>query len=628
MTTKKLQLTAPVEVTAAADTSKPKRFRATVYTGGILKLREFFYPVVIDLRGMRIPRQDNPVFRDHDPDRLVGHTDAITVGRQDITASGIISGIGEPAQELLALAANGFPWQVSVGADTERMEKLEAGGKAVVNDKEFAGPLFIARASTFRELSFVPLGADVGSSAIVSSGNRKKGNTMDQDTEVQTDVSTAARQAAATENERREKISAAVAKFVTDRPEFLEEAEDLGIKAVAENWDPMKAELELLRASRPKLGPMVHKPSPAFTADHIAAALMVKAGFAKTAEEAYGERVMEQSKRLHRQSLMDLTAVALRLDRRDIPDGKEAMIKAAVSPSTASLPVALGNTANKVAEAAYRQAPSAWRSFAAVKSTTDFKTNTSLRPTWGSNLSKLPPGGEVKHGSIGEEIFSWAVDTYGKQIGIDRRDWINDDASVLADVIPGLARAAARALNNLVAETILANAGTFWSLANLNYQEGASTALSAASLGDAIELLRKMKDGDGTILDLEPRVLLVPPDLEVTARALLQSAEMLRSGADQLPTGNVFVGLASLAIEPRLSDSAFTGNSAVAWYLFSAPSNAAVIVGFLDGVQTPTVDTFDFSADINKLTLGFRIYHDFGCALGDRRASIKSKGAA
>jgi hypothetical protein len=100
------------------------------------------------------------------------------------------------------------------------------------------------------------------------------------------------------------------------------------------------------------------------------------------------------------------------------------------------------------------------------------------------------------------------------------------------------------------------------------------------------------------------------------------------SSTDNLPTGNTFRGLAALAVEPRLSDSAFTGFSTTAWWLFSAPMNASVIVGFLDGQQRPTVESFGLDHDINTLTFGFRVYWDYGAALADYRASVRSKGAA
>jgi hypothetical protein len=190
-----------------------------------------------------------------------------------------------------------------------------------------------------------------------------------------------------------------------------------------------------------------------------------------------------------------------------------------------------------------------------------------------------------------------------------------------------MGRAAARTLNGLVATVVLANAGTFWSLANLNYFEGAGSSLQASSLNTAIRMLRQMKDSEGNLLDLEPAVLLVPPELEATARALITSTEVLPASSG-LPTGNIHRNVAELAIEPRLSDSAFVGNSAVAWYLFSAPQNAAIVVGFLDGRQTPMLESFGLDSDINKLAYGWRVVFDFGCALADKRASIKSKGAA
>ncbi|MCI0642338.1 MAG: Mu-like prophage major head subunit gpT family protein [Gemmataceae bacterium] len=626
-----LHLTAPVEI-AAADGSKARRFRAVVYTGTMLRLEGFYRPIVIDLKGVSVPRQDNPVLRQHDEERLIGHTDKITVSRQGIEATGIISGVGPAVQEVIALADNGFPWQVSLGASFDRGEQLEPGAKATVNGREFTGPLTITRAITLREISFVTLGADAGSSAIVS--NAKKGQKMEEQ-EIQaaggTDVSVAAREAAARENQRRTRINDLVATFCAEWPERMSEAEAIGVKGVAESWDPMRVDLQLLRASRARAPAIISRATTAFGAEHIAAALMVKAGFSKAAEKAFGERVMEQSKKLHRAHWLDLCATSLKIDGREVPDGKEALIKATTSPSTGTMPVALGNTANKIVADVYMQAPSAWRMFAAVKSSANFKTQTALRPTWTGALDLLPPNGELHHGRFGEETYTWKIDTFAKQYGIDRRMIIDDDQQVFSDVVPGFVRAAARSLNNLVATVILANSAggaAFWTLARLNYQEGAGTALSATSLADAIELLRKMKDADGNLLDLEPAALLVPPELEITARGLLQSAEVLRSGADLLPTGNIYQGAAKLAIEPRLSDAGFAGNSAVAWYLLSAPSNASVIVGFLDGQEAPVVETFGLDADINRLAFGFRVYHDFGCALGDFRASIKTKGAA
>lgn len=175
---------------------------------------------------------------------------------------------------------------------------------------------------------------------------------------------------------------------------------------------------------------------------------------------------------------------------------------------------------------------------------------------------------------------------------------------------------------------MLANAGTHFGTSNSNYTSGGSSALSGTSLATAVQKLRQQKDASGNTLDLLPAVLLVPPELEVTARGLLQSAEVSRvSTGDLLPTGNTFNGLAKLEVEGRLSNSAFTGYSATGWYLLASPSDVPMVVGFLEGNEVPTLETFGFDHDSDVLEMSFRCVFDFGAALGDHRAGVKNAGA-
>ena len=76
-----------------------------------------------------------------------------------------------------------------------------------------------------------------------------------------------------------------------------------------------------------------------------------------------------------------------------------------------------------------------------------------------------------------------------------------------------------------------------------------------------------------------------------------------------------------------MSNSArFTGTSVNSWYLFAGRQDAAIVVAFLQGKQSPTVEFFGFDADPNKLAATWRVYHDFGSALGDYRAVYKADG--
>ena len=80
-------------------------------------------------------------------------------------------------------------------------------------------------------------------------------------------------------------------------------------------------------------------------------------------------------------------------------------------------------------------------------------------------------------------------------------------------------------------------------------------------------------------------------------------------------------------VSPWLSDTAISGYSLTAWYLFRNPrSMAPIAVSFLNGNETPTVESAD--ADFSTLGIQFRGYFDFGCDLAEYLAGIKSKGAA
>ena len=60
----------------------------------------------------------------------------------------------------------------------------------------------------------------------------------------------------------------------------------------------------------------------------------------------------------------------------------------------------------------------------------------------------------------------------------------------------------------------------------------------------------------------------------------------------------------------------------------ASPSDAPLIVAFLQGKQSPTVEFFGLDADPNKLAATWRVYYDYGATLGDHRAAYRAKGEA
>lgn len=652
-----LQLTAGFSL-LAAQADRPRRFAILAYSGGKLAVDGFEFPVVVDLAGLEAKAVS--VVLDHETTTAatVGQTDTITNNGRSLMLAGIVTGQSSRVQQVLAQADAGHQWQASIGASVELSERIPAGHTVAVNGQHFVGPIIVARRSVLRETSVLPVGADSTTQVnLAARAATSKGKAMTMTFEEWTADKgfdavaltpeakaflTTLFDAEANSTDPAATSSATAAALLNLRATQSAEHDRIGkinaiaaghpaiaSKAIQAGWSPLETENHVLKASQRMHTPsnVIRSSDSGTTSQHLTASLMVKAGYSTAAEKMFGANVMEQSRRLHGQSLPDLCRAALLIDGREIPQSRGEMIRASLS--TGSMPVALGDSANKILIEAYKQAPASWRSFAAIKPAANFKTQTGIRPTFGGDLAQLPPGGEIKHGNFTEETYEWSVDTFAKMFSIDRRQIIDDDASVFSDVIPGLARAAMRSLNSLVSTKLLANAGTFFGSGNSNYFDGAATNLQASSLATAIKMLRQMKDAEGNLLDLQPAVLLVPPELEQIALALLHSSEVQRvATGDQQPTGNTFKDIAQLAVEPRLSDSTFSGYSAVAWYLFSNAMNAAVIVGFLDGNESPTLETFGLDHDVNTLAFSFRVYFDFGCALADHRAAIRSKGAA
>ena len=150
-----------------------RKFSMVAYTGGAMRLGGWPYPVVVDLAGMKVTRKSRPILKDHDRGSIVGHTNDIVVNESRLEVAGVISGVGNTAQEVIATSENGFPWQASLGANADKVVFIPEGKTASANSREFKGPVYIARKSTLGEVSFVALGADDDTTARLGGGRRE-----------------------------------------------------------------------------------------------------------------------------------------------------------------------------------------------------------------------------------------------------------------------------------------------------------------------------------------------------------------------------------------------------------------------------------------------------------------------
>lgn len=601
---------AEVEIQA---TGKQPSISIVAYTGGLMTVSGWGQ-VVIDLSATDTSAGQISILADHDATLrgVVGYGRA-AVANGKLVVSGTITPSTEAARQIIELARSGFLFQASVGVAPNEWERIRPGESVHANGrviKATGSGFTLVRSSVLKEVSIVAIGADAGTSVSIAA---RQGEEALMTTDVQT--AEQVREEAAAETER---ISA-VRRICNGR------FGDIEARAIREQWNEQRTELEVLRASRPA-APTIYSSHVVPTRHVIEAAILSHMGHENLAEKHLGAQAAQQARDLRATSLVDLCRAALSVDGRDVPSGREALIRAALS--TYSLPVALGDAANKVLLDSYTESPATWRSFAAIKSAVNFKDHTGVRPSQTGDLEEVAPDGELKHGSLKESTYKFSVDTFGKMISIDRRDIVNDDLGVFEDTANALGRAAMRSLSDLVYKVLLANADGFFAAGNANYDAGAGTALSSASLATGVARMLAQRDDEARDLDIRPRTLLVPPELQQAAKELLQS-DFVQRASNDLPTGNALKNVVSLEVEPRLSNSArFDGTSAKAWYLFAGPQDMALIVAFLQGKQTPTVEFFGLDADPNKLAATWRVYFDYGCVLGDYRAAYRAKGEA
>ena len=641
-----LTATAHIEVEAASDGagSALPRFQMLAYTGGPMRIAGWKHPVIIDLAGLAIPAQSRPIRFGHDPLAGVGHTDSIRIEQGQLMANGVVSRDTAAAREVVTSSKNGFPWQASVGASVDEFEFVKDHQQVTVNGRQYSGPVNVVRKSTLGEISFVDLGADGATSASVAAiANPESGAETVNDTDTATldepitPPTTPATGIVATSpvDDIRAQAAAEVERIAAIRRICAGKNAGLEARAIREGWDAQRIELEILRTTRPS-APAVHVPDNSVNGQVLEAACLLTAKAAHV-EEAYDEPTLDLASRRFRggiglQELLLEAAWANGYTGRNFRDSRSVLrfafgrgIEAAFS--TIDISGLLSNVANKFLLEGFFSVERTWRNICAVRNVSDFKTVTSYRLIGKDQYELVAPGGELKHGTLGNEQYTNKADTYGLVLSIDRRDMINDDLGAITTVPRKLGRGSGLKINDVFWTTFLANSG-FFTVGNKNYLTGTDTALTIDGLTKAEVGFMDQTDSDGKPVGIMPAIALVPTALSAIGSQLYKSLELRDTTANaKFPIANPHQGKFRVEVSRYLGNAQYTGNSAKAWYLLAEPTDLPVIeVAFLNGQESPTIETAE--ADFNQLGVQMRGYHDFGVALQDPRGGVKSKGEA
>jgi len=297
--------------------------------------------------------------------------------------------------------------------------------------------------------------------------------------------------------------------------------------------------------------------------------------------------------------------------------------------TTSDFPYILAAVANKTLRRAYEVQARTFLPIARRVTLPDFKPVYRTQLGSAPKLEKVLEHGEFKRGTIGEGRESYQLATYGKVVGITRQVIVNDDLDAFAR-IPSLFGASAASLeSDLVWEQIISNPtmGDGVQLFHASHGNlGSAAAISVDSIGIGRAAMRKQKslarkNADKQFINVEPRYIVVPPELETKADQFVSTALL----ASQSANVNPFAGRLQVIAEPRLSDPGFTGYSATAWFLAASPEQVDTIeYGYLEGQEGVYLET-RVGFDVDGVEIKCRL--DFAAKVIDWVGFYKNPGA-
>lgn len=288
--------------------------------------------------------------------------------------------------------------------------------------------------------------------------------------------------------------------------------------------------------------------------------------------------------------------------------------------STSTFPAIMANLANKSVMTGFNEAETTFQIWAGKGSNRDFKEAARVALSEAGNLELVPEGGQFQQDFLGEASARTKVATYGKLFSLTRQAIINDDLGLFSKIATKYGSAAKRLVNKMVYAQLTGNVKMQDNVALFDAKHGnvATTgeALSVKAIAKAITAMRRQKGitGDAT-LNITPKYLVVPPELEMVAYQIVNST----AAVDGVNSGvvNPYKGRFVVVADAELTDPD-------AWYLVAdASQHDTIEVTYLNGVETPRLETRQgFEVD----GIEYKVAFDCGVSALDFRGVFKNAG--
>lgn len=562
------------------------------------------------------------VLFNHDRDAVVGHIEKVWL--EDNRGKALVRfDTDEQSETIFQKVQSGTLQGVSVGYAIYRYEVLEDEDTKSTNGR-FNGPAYVVTDWEPLEISIVSVPADptvgVGRSAeeIHTSIDTQEDNTrMDQEKtlEVQevksTPVETGLTQAdlqKAMEQERK-RTSEITALFRDFDVEGADEAIVMGVsvdEARAMVMDQLRARNKGVSVT------MGEAESDKFRAAAQDAVLMA-AGI-PVADAAPG------AQELRGHSMVELARESLQREGLQANFGDNMELARQAINSTSTFPAIMANLANKSVMVGFNEAETTYQIWAGKGSNRDFKEAARVALSEAGNLELVPEGGQFQQDFLGEASARTKVATYGKLFSLTRQAIINDDLGLFSKIATKYGSAAKRLVNKMVYAQLTGNVKMQDGVALFDNKHGnvagTGEALSVKAIAKAITAMRRQKGitGDAT-LNITPKYLVVPPELEMVAYQIVNST----AAVDGVNSGvvNPYKGRFVVVADAELTDPD-------AWYLVAdASQHDTIEVTYLNGVETPRLETRQ-GFDVDGIE--YKVAFDCGVSALDFRGVFKNAG--
>lgn len=558
----------------------------------------------------------------HDRDAVVGHVEKAWI--EDNRGKALVRfDTDEQSETIFQKVQSGTLQGVSVGYAINRYEVLEDEDTKSTNGR-FNGPAYVVTDWEPLEISIVSVPADptvgVGRSAeeIHTSIDTQEDNTrMDQEKNLEiqevksTPVETGLTQAdlqKAMEQERK-RTSEITALFRDFDVEGADEAIVMGVsvdEARAMVMDQLRARNKGVSVT------MGEAESDKFRAAAQDAVLMA-AGI-PVADAAPG------AQELRGHSMVELARESLQREGLQANFGDNMELARQAINSTSTFPAIMSNLANKSVMVGFNEAETTYQIWAGKGSNRDFKEAARVALSEAGNLELVPEGGQFQQDFLGEASARTKVATYGKLFSLTRQAIINDDLGLFSKIATKYGSAAKRLVNKMVYAQLTGNVKMRDGVALFDSKHGnvagTGEALSVKAIAKAITAMRRQKGitGEAT-LNITPKYLVVPPELEVTAYQIVNST----AAVDGVNSGvvNPYKGRFIVVADAELTDPD-------AWYLVAdATQHDTIEVTYLNGVETPRLETRQ-GFDVDGIE--YKVAFDCGVSALDFRGVYKNAG--